>query len=238
MRRVRVAPALFTLLATATLASAAGKPMPPGDRAWTAPDLDRYPVASIAMLPPVTYDGNAEARNLVEQAVGTALKASGHRWVSPFLVHDALLKNGGDSLAKALNAQLLKDARLDSLVAPGLSRLLRARALLTVRVDEMERRELESDQSGRPSTSIQLRAALVDSTGRLLWTLSSSETMEGPQQEPGSAVIGVKESGLNNTPIGVVSPAPTFQEVLAKMCVRWMGAFPKRAAPDSSGTAK
>jgi hypothetical protein len=190
------------------------------------------------MLPPVTYDGNAEARNLVEQAVGTALKASGHRWVSPFLVHDALLKNGGDSLAKALNAQLLKDARLDSLVAPGLSRLLRARALLTVRVDEMERRELESDQSGRPSTSIQLRAALVDSTGRLLWTLSSSETMEGPQQEPGSAVIGVKESGLNNTPIGVVSPAPTFQEVLAKMCVRWMGAFPKRAAPDSSGTAK
>jgi len=190
------------------------------------------------MLPPATYDGSAEARKLVEQAVGQVLKGSGHRWVSPFLVRDQLLKNGGDSLAKAINDKLLKDPRLDSLDAPRLSRMLRARALLTVRVDEMERRELEIDQSGRPSTSIQLRAALVDSTGRLLWTLASSETVEGAQQEAGANVIGVKSSGLNTTPVGNTVPAPTYQEVLTKMCLRWPDYFPKRAAPDSSGTAK
>jgi hypothetical protein len=238
MRSTRVVPASFVLLALVALAASAGKPTAPGDRAWTAADIDRYPVASIAMLPPATYDGSVEARKLVEQAVGQALKGSGHRWVSPFVVKDQLLKNGGDSLGKAINDKLLKDPRLDSLDAPGLSRMLRARALLTVRVDQMERRELEPDQSGRPSTSIQLRAALVDSTGRLLWTLYSSENVEGPQQDAGANVIGVKSSGLNTTPVGNTVPAPTYQEVLQKMCLRWTEAFPRRAAPDSSGTAK
>ena len=245
MRKARVIPALLTLLAlagpalrTGAPAMAAGKQTPPGDRPWTTPDIARFPVASIAMLPPATYDANAEASKQVEQAVGQALRGSGHRWVSPFLVRDVLMRNGGDSLTKAINAKLLKDPRVDSLDAPRLSRLFRARALLTVRVDEMERRELEADQSGRPSTSIQLRAALVDSTGRLLWTLYSSETMEGAQQEPGGNVIGVKASGLNNAAVGGVSPAPTYQEVLAKMCLRWTDAFPRRAVSDSSGAAK
>jgi len=190
------------------------------------------------MLPAATIDGNADSRRLVEQAVGQALKGSGHRWVSPFLVRDVIVRNGGDSLAKAINDRLIKNPRVDSLDAPRLSRMFRARALLTVRVDEMERLELEANQSGRPTTSIQLRAALVDSTGRLLWTMASSETMEGPQQDPNANVIGVKASGLNNTAVGGISPAPTYQEVLAKMCARWADVFPKRAAADSSSAGK
>ena len=237
--RSRIAPVSLLLLALAALAaSAAKKGAPSGDIAWTAPDIDRYAVSSIAMLPPATYDGSAEARKLVEQAVGQALKGSGHRWVSPFLVRDVIIKNGGDSLAKAINDKLLKDPRVDSLDAPRLSRMFRARALLTVRVDEWERRELEANQSGRPSTSIQLRAALVDSTGRLLWTLASNETVEGAQQDAGGNVIGVKSSGLNTQAIGTVVPAPTYPEVLAKMGLRWTEAFPRRAAPDSSGSAR
>jgi hypothetical protein len=117
-----------------------------------------------------------------------------------------------------------------------MSRLFRARGLLTVRVDEMERRELEADQSGRPTTSIRLRAALVDSTGRLLWTMDSNETMEGPPQDANANIIGMKASGLNNTPVGNISPAPAYAEVLSKMCARWADVFPKRAAPDSSGS--
>ena len=237
MRSSRVVPAAIALLALTAL-GAAGKSAPPGDRSWTAPDVANYPVASIAILPAGTYDGNADHRKLVEQAVGQALKGSGHRWVSPFLVRDAIVRNGGDSLAKVVNDKLLKDPRVDSLDAPRMSRLFRARALLTVRVDEMERLELEANQSGRPTTTIQLRAALVDSTGRLLWTMQSSETLEGPQQDPNANVIGVKESGLSNTAVGGISAAPTFQEVLAKMCARWTDVFPKRAAADSSNTGK
>lgn len=239
MRAARLVPIGLVFLGLAALAFAAAKEKAAqGDRWWTTPDIKNYPVASIAMLPPATYDGNVDSRKQVELAVGQALKGSGHRWVSPFLVRDDIVKNGGDSLAKALNDKILKDPRLDSLDAPRMSRLFHARALLTVRVDEMERRELEADQSGRPTTSIRLRAALVDSTGRLLWTIASSENMEGAQQEPGGNVIGVKESGLNNTAVGAISPAPTYQEVLTKMCLRWTDAFPKRAAADSSAAGK
>jgi hypothetical protein len=238
MRTARLVPLLSASLLLALLATAAAKKDSTADRAWTAPDLDHYPVTSIAMLPPATYDGNVEVRKQVETAVGQALKGSGHRWISPFLVRDYLTRNGGDSLVKVLNDKLLKDPRLDSLDAPRMSRLLHARAVLTVRVDEMERRELEPDQTGRPTTSIQLRAALVDSTGRLLWTLYSSETMEGAQQDPGGNIIGLKTSGLNNSAVGDVSPAPTYQEVLAKMCLRWTDAFPKHVAPDSSVAGK
>lgn len=243
MRLPRLAPlvslAVLTLaLGHAMSAGAADKKQPAGDRYWVSPELANFAPASIAMLPPATYDGNVENRKLVENVVGQTLRGSGHRWVSPFLVRDYLSRAGGDSLSKAINDKLLKDPRIDSLDAPFLSRALRTRAILTVRIDQMERRELEPGQSGRPTTTVQLRGALVDSTGRLLWTVNSSETVEGAQQESGGNVIGVKASGLNNSAIGNTSPAPLFQEVLLKVCKRWGEQFPRRAAADSTGSAK
>jgi hypothetical protein len=236
-RRLAATCVLAALLAAAFGTHAAEKKTA-GDRIWIAPDLASFPVHSIALLPPATYDGNLDARKQVEAAVGAALKSSGHRWASPFLVRDYLLKAGGDSLLKAVNDKLLKNPRVDSLDAPFLARATRTRALLTVRVDQLEKRELELDQSGKPSTTAQLRAALVDSTGRLLWTVYTSETMEGPHQQAGENVIGVKASGLNTTSIGNKSAAPAFPEVLAKITRRWAEAFPKRAAPDTSPAGK
>jgi len=225
--------ALFAVFVTFSGAAAAEKKSV-GDRYWTTPDPVLAGVGSIAMLPPATYDGNVENRKLVEVAVGQALKASGHRWASPFIIRDNLLRAGGDSLLKALNDKLLKEPRVDSLDAPFLCRTLRTRALLSVRVDQMERRELELGQSGRPATSVQLRGALVDSTGRLLWTGYSSETLEGAVQEAGGNVIGVRASGLNNTAVGGIIAAPLYQEVLGKIGKRWGEIFPKRVVPDTT----
>lgn len=234
--RIALAASVTGALLAASLAFAAAKDRNTGDRFWTAPDIASYPVTSIALLPPVNYDGNVENRKAVENAVGQALRGTGHRWASPFLVRDYLIKSGGDSLTRAIDEKLRKDPRIDSLDAPYLSRILRTRAILTVRIDQMERRELEPGQSGRPATTIQLRAALVDSTGRLLWTVSSNETLEGAQQDAQSNVIGVKASGLNNQGIGNTTTAPSFAEVLLKMCTRWKEPFPARARPDSSAS--
>ena len=241
----RIAASLTLAIAGLVSIAFAAEKKQAGDRFWIAPDIANYPVTSIALLPPATYDGSLEARKQVEAAVGAALKGSGHRWASPFLVRDYLLKAGGDSLLKAVNDKLLKNPRVDSLDAAFLCRATRTRALLSVRVDQLERRVLEMDQSGKPSTTAQLRAALVDSTGRLLWTVSSSETVEGAHQDAGANVIGVKASGLNTTTVGNQSQAPPFHEVLAKMCRRWTDAFPARpalatpAAPaDSSAGAR
>lgn len=237
-RLPRIAAALGVLLATAALVAGAAEKKGAGDRFWTAPDLANYPVTSIALLPPATYDGSLEARKQVEAAVGLALKGTGHRWASPFLVRDYLLKAGGDSLLKAVNDKLLKNPRVDSLDAAFLCRATRTRALLTVRVDQLEQRKLELDQSGKPSTTAQLRAALVDSTGRLLWTVYSSETVEGAHQDAGANVIGVKASGLNTTSIGNQSAAPPYPEVLLRICRRWTENFPARPAPDTTAAGK
>ena len=237
---VRIARILTLALATMIACPALGseRTRSAQDTFWAAPDLASYPGASIALLPPATYDGSVEARKQVELAVGQALRGSGHRWVSTVLAREFLMRAGGDSLIRAINGQLLKTPRIDSLDAPRLSRIVRARALLTVRVDQLERRELEPNQSGRPSTSVQLRAALVDSTGRLLWTAFTNETLEGSPQDASANVIGVKASGLNNSAVGGTSPAPTYAELLAKVCQRWADAFPRRAAPDSSAAGK
>ena len=238
MRQTRLISILLLALSLAAAAPAAAAEKKSGsDRIWTAPDLGAFPVASIALLPVATYDDNAEQRKLIESSLAPALKGSGHRWVPPFVVRDNLLRTGGDSLFKALQAKLLSTARLDSLDAPFFSRTLRARALLTVRADQMERVELEPTQSGRPSTTVQLRAALVDSTGRLLWTANSTETLEGARQEAGGNIIGVKASGLNNTAVGLTTSAPPFPEVLSKIAQRWAESFPQRARPDSARTA-
>lgn len=203
-----------------------------------APEFARYGVQSVAFLPVATFDGSLDARRQTEAAVGQALRGAGYRWVSPTLTKEWLNRAGGDSLLKALNDQLLKSPRLDSLQAPMFSRICRARALLTVRVDQYERRELEFNQSGRPGTTVSLKASLVDSTGRLLWTAAGSETVEGPFQDPTTNPLGVKASGLNTMPISAQAGAPTYAEVLGKLLARWADQFPAKPAVATPNAGK
>ncbi len=193
-----------------------------------APDFAQYGVQSVAFLPVATFDGSLEARRLTEGIVGQTLRGAGYRWVGPSLTKEWIARAGGDSLLKALNDQLLKNPRLDSLQAGMLARTCRARALLTVRVDQFERRELDFNQSGRPATSVSLKASLVDSTGRLLWSAAGSETMEGPFQDPTAMPVGVKSSGLTNQPINAQAGAPSYLEVLSTLLTRWAGQFPPK----------
>jgi len=197
---------------------------------WTSPDLAALDVRSIAMVPAASYEHRLENERLVEGALGAALKGAGYRWVSTLVTRDWIARAGGDSLKGAVAAQLLAHQRVDSLDAPLLSRTLRARALLCVVIDRMEQMQLEPHQSGKPTTTVQLHAALVDSTGRLLWTANGSETMEGPYQDPANGSLGVNASGLGNTLVTGRQGAPTYREVLDKMLARWTPQFPVRAS--------
>jgi len=200
------------------------------DRFWTSPELASMPIGSIAMLPVVTFDGNLEARRAVELHLGQALRGSGHRWVSASTAREYLRRAGGDSLLAVIDGSVLKRERIDSLSAPFICQSARARAVLMVRVDQWEQRKLEFNQSGNPTTTVQLKAALVDSTGRLLWSAIGGETLEGPYQDARESAVGVKASGLNNTPMTNQGGAPTFAETLTKLFARWGPEFPKKPA--------
>ncbi|MBK7366506.1 MAG: hypothetical protein IPJ04_01010 [Candidatus Eisenbacteria bacterium] len=237
MRRLIVSALLVAAVALAATALAADRGARKLDVFWQTPDLASLDLRAIALLPVATFDGSLEARRYTEDGVGKALRGSGHRWLSPAVSREMLRQAGGDSLLKAVNTKIVNGVRVDSLDAPYLCRVTRASALLTVRVEQFEKREMEFNQSGKPVTTVNLRAALVDSTGRLLWTASGAENAEGPYHDANSGAIGVNASGLNNTPLTNQAGAPGYPETLAKLLGRWAQAFPRRGAAPAAPAA-
>ncbi len=232
MRRVGFA-ALIVLAVLASLApsaSAAKKKGSKTDLVTTVPDFASYGVKSIALLPIVTFDRSLPAERMVADLWGQNFRGTGYRWISAPTAREMLLSSVGDSTVKAVREQMLKNVRVDSLQASLLCAKLRASAVLCVRVDQWEQRPILWNQSGRPMTSVQLKAALVDSSGTLLWSASGSETGEGPYHDPTTNPIGVSSTSLESTPITGQGGPPTFEDVLNPLLARWTPQFPLPAA--------
>lgn len=235
MRRTRlVAGVLFALALTACAVVALAAPKRPKttDLSWTHPGIASFDIASIAMIPVGSYDHNLESERLVAQALGGALRGSGHRWISSTTVTELVRGDAeGEALIKAARESMVATERVDSLLAPRLCARLRTDAVLAVRVELWEQRKMEWNEAGKPTTTARVRAALVDSLGRLLWTASGSETGEGPYHDPNAATLGVSGTGLGLQPLTNQGGPPTFLEVLTKMFTRWTPLFPPKAAP-------
>jgi hypothetical protein len=211
------------------------------DAVWTNPDFASSNVTSIAMLPPVSFDRNAAAEKIADGALGAAVRGQVYRWLSATNARTLIASGpGGDSLLKVVRDRQLETGRVDSLMAPVLCKRTRTNALLSLRVDRWEQLQMEFNQAGKPSTTVQLTVTLVDSVGRLLWTASGSETVEGPYHDPNANVLGVQSSGLSNTPMTGQGGPPEYSEVLNSLLTRWAPQFPQKpvaapaAAPASS----
>ncbi|TMQ69732.1 MAG: hypothetical protein E6K81_14250 [Candidatus Eisenbacteria bacterium] len=202
------------------------------DTFWTSPAMDSLALRSVTLLPGASFDNELTTEKELETAWAPVSKATGYRWYYSTLAKDLLRHAfGGDSVLKAIRAGLLKDGRVDSVSAQRLCAALHTSAILTLRADVWERTQIEWNQTGKPWTRVAVKAALVDSTGRLLWTASGNETMEGPLHQADDATLGVKSSGLNLQSVTGEAGAPAFQEVLAKLFTRWAANFPGRPAP-------
>lgn len=240
LRRALAAWVACALVLLASAASARDKTRIP-DLIWVHPRFDSLGVQGVALLPAVSFDKNHRNETFVEMAFAKALQPAGYRWMTPTVAREKVLSAAGDSGLTALNAGILTTGRVDSLSAQRLCRSLRTGALMSVRVDQFEQTQVEWNQSGKPTTSVRLRAALVDSTGRLLWTASGGETGEGQYHEADAGMTGVSGSGLNTTPTTAQGGAPSFEDVTARLFTRWMRNFPTRpgaSAPQSSPATK
>jgi len=248
MSRVRrqavAALAAALVLLAAGLAPAAQKKTREGDTFWQRPDLDKIPLRSIAMLPPVSLDRNLETEKLAGDILGASLRSVTYRWIGPNNARSLLMREpDGDSLIKALQARFVDAPRVDSLGAREVCRRLRVSAVLGLRIDRWERIEMEFNQAGKPSTSVGMTASLVDSTGRALWSATGTEFEEGPYHDPSQAVVGVKSSGLGTQPMTNQAGAPAYRDVVTALLGRWAAAFPRPpvAAPavvDSGGAQR
>jgi hypothetical protein len=204
------------------------------DLIWVHPRYDSLGIQSVALLPAAAFDRNHHDETFVETMFAKALQPAGYRWTTPQTAREKIQSAGGDSAVAALSNGILKAGRVDSLVAQRICSTLRTSALMSVRVDQFEQTQVEWNQSGKPTTTVRLRAALVDSTGRLLWSASGSETGEGPYHEADSGTTGVSGSGLNTTPTTAQGGAPSFEDVTTRLLDRWMKRFPARQAATPS----
>jgi hypothetical protein len=229
-------------LAAALLLAAAGQAAKGPriiDQVWTHPQFARFNVRSVTMLPPANYEHDLESEKVVQTEWGHQFSGTGYRWVSATTARDLLRgAAGGDSILKAIDRAVLSDGRIDSLSAPALCARLHTDALLTVRLDQWVQVAIPPEQSGKPSTTIQLRAALVDSTGQLLWRIGGSETTEGVYVEPiesvteASGTAVTRSSGLHGSTAAGAPPA--YVDVLDVLLARWARLFPARSAAADS----
>ena len=235
---LRGAAAGLLLIATGARAASVGKPGE--DVFWKATDYARVAPSSIALLPAVSFDRTVESEREVGVAWSASFARGGYRWISATTTRALLTSDAaGDSLLARTRAALLKDGRVDSVTAPALCARLRVQALLSVRIDQWDKQAIEPEQSGKPWSRVYLRATMVDSLGRILWTASGSETLEGPEHQPsGRAEIGAGGASPRSEVGGGTSPRsefatgegapPPFHDVLTRILTRWSAAFPQR----------
>lgn len=224
--------AVMAVLIAAIAAHAADRRMPGADVFWARHDFATVAPASIALLPATSFDRDPESERLA--AVGWAQNFSRreYRWLSANTSRTLIaIDAAGDSLMKLAREGALKSGRVDSLLAPALCARLRVQAVMSVRIEQWEQQAIQRDESGKPWTRIQLRAALVDTLGRLMWTASGGETVEGAYQEAQRAATGADATAPRSEFAAGEGAPPPFSEALSRLITRWSAAFPSRPAP-------
>jgi len=201
------------------------------DRIVVHPNLRSIRLTAVAMLPAASFEGVEPAERHAEAELMRSIRDAGYRWITAPTTRDMLRRSGGDSLLKATREAILSRDRIDSTRVPGLCGRLRVNGLLIVRIDRAEQISIQSDQSGRPSTTIQLRAALVDSLGALVWSASGAEYVEGLEmQANASGALGSGAGNLAPSATQARNNAPDWPLALQPLLVRWTPTFPRRAA--------
>lgn len=138
------------------------------DRTWSHPELERFVVPRIALLPVVPVEGGLDVCPFVEKRWAHMAGAVRGRWLPTVLTRSLLERGGHDSLLTRVAGDVLRSGRVDSTTAPPLARALGVRGLMTMRLDLWRRQN--SPVRGMTRAAVVITASLVDSSGTLLWT--------------------------------------------------------------------
>jgi hypothetical protein len=190
--------AVLLVLASLLLADrlpAATKKTRGGGSTWLHPKFASFDVRRIAMLPAVSFDNNVEVELQVGAILAQTLPEGGYRWIAAPTARDLLQgPSAADTLLPRTRREILEGSRIDSLSAPQLCGFLRSDAVLSVRIDQYEKVEYEKDPKAplrqgptrldSPIITVDLKAAMVDSTGTLLWSASTSRTERNVNRDP------------------------------------------------------
>jgi hypothetical protein len=195
-----VLPVLAGLLCV--LAAQAAKKEP--ERSWVHPEIQRFVVPRIAVLPAVPLEGGLEVCPFVEKRWLSATTGPRMRWMPAVQSRERLKAGGSDSLLSREALDVLRYGRVDSTTAPLVARALGVRGLLSIRID-LWRRE-SAGVEGRTRAVVGLTSALVDSTGTLLWTATGRAVYEAPENASEfTGEFGQAPADYDSALVGLVS---------------------------------
>ncbi|MGH7740758.1 MAG: hypothetical protein ACRENS_01915 [Candidatus Eiseniibacteriota bacterium] len=208
---------------------------PAGDLVFTHPQYAQLAPASIAMLPAASFDSNSERERVLAVTWAANFGSKGYRWMSATTSRAMLSSDStGLALMAAARGAVLKQARLDSTIAQRMCRKLRVQAVLGVRLDGWDSQTIDTAESGKPWSRAYVRAALIDSTGRLLWSAEGSETVDGLEHTAVSNATGIESSSPHRDFATGEGAPPSPQEVFQRIAIRWAAVFPPHPAPADS----
>lgn len=223
--------AVLLLLVACTPTAHAAKRDREIDHIDTNPNLPSIRLTAVAMLPAASYDNVGPAERHAEGELMKAIRGSGYRWITAPTTRDRLRDSGGDSLLKVVRERVLKSDTLGAALASDLCARLRVNGLITVLVERASQISIQSDQSGKPSTSVQVRAVLMDSLGTRVWRASGSEVLEGPEaQAQAAGGAGGESRGLTPTSTQPRDNAPEWPLAYQPLFLRWAPTFPPRSS--------
>lgn len=184
-----VATALGLLLGAGPKAHAKGPVLV--DEQWIDPAFATHDPARVAVLPAVNLL-NFDPSHLATDLFFNECRGDGRAWLPPALCR---LRFGAtprerDSVFRALALQVRRDGRPDAATVAELARRLGVDALVFVRIDRWEH-----VTNPAPSTQIEARVEMLDSTGASLWRSRARSRMFG-ESVRASVEMPAASSGL------------------------------------------
>lgn len=190
-RAVPVAVALGLLVAVAPAAHAKGPVLI--DEQWIDPAFATHDPAKVAVIPAVTLlDFNPA--HLATDLFFNQFRGDGRAWLPPALcrLRFGATPHERDSVFRALALQVRREGRPDPATAAELARRLGVDALVFVRVDRWEH-----VTNPAPSTQIEARVEMLDSTGASLWRSRARSRLFG-ESVRASVEMPAASSGLTD----------------------------------------
>jgi hypothetical protein len=159
-------PALLPLVALVLGTTAARADLPMRDELYRSAKMESHHAMTVAVLPAVAVVDNPRAERLVEAQWSALYDRTSTRWMPADDVRACLSHGSGEpDTGGEWERQVWRDGELNSETAGRLARLLQVHAVLSIRIDRWEIAD-----GGR--AMVGMTAALVDSDGTKLWSIS------------------------------------------------------------------
>jgi len=224
---------LPVLLLLSSLASAARAAPALRDTVWTCEELASHTLREVAILPVVHVVDDARASVFVENRLGphfcwrTRLS-----WIMPEEARQKLLRQSRRPYAQldSLARQVWLKVRVDSLTARDVARQLQVQSVLCVRIDHWERLEVWDARHMR--AIVNMRSALVDSGGAVLWTASGQNSTSTSLRFQAELAEVKAPTWFKDWGIPLASAemrkAPDFDKAVSELLEHWAKRFPVR----------